>query len=61
MNLLAAIGQALDFLWKAAQEYANTPEGAKELNDVISALEGGSNVTSDNQPQSETTSNRRYG
>ncbi len=40
MNLVAALGQALDFLWKAARTYADTPEGQKELNDVIVALEG---------------------
>ena len=40
MNLVAALGQAQDFIWKAARTYADTPEGQKELNDVIVALEG---------------------
>jgi len=48
MNLLQAVGQALDFVWKACHSYAQTPEGAKELNDVIVALEG-------EQPSSEQT------
>lgn len=51
MNLMGAIGQALDFLWKAAQNYAATEEGAKELNDVIVALEG-----TDNQPPNAESS-----
>ncbi len=43
MNFIGALGQALDFFWKAAKAYSETPEGAKELNDVIVALEGTDN------------------
>lgn len=39
MNLVQALAQALDFVWKACREYADTEQGKKELNDVISALD----------------------
>ena len=39
MNLMAAIGQILDYVFKAVKAYADTPEGAKEFNDIIDALE----------------------
>lgn len=39
MNVLKAAIQLLDFIWKAAQAYAATPEGQKELNDIGVALE----------------------
>lgn len=60
MNLIAAVGQALDFLWKAARVYADTPEGQKELNDVISALEGADSTPAEqgNSAQSETATSR---
>lgn len=60
MNLIAALGQALDFLWKAAHEYANTPEGQKELNDVILALENADSTPAEpgNSAQDETTTSR---
>ena len=53
MNLIAALGQALDFIWKAAKAYSETPEGAKELSEVIVALEGADN-TPVSTPVSET-------
>lgn len=53
MNLLSALGQALDFLVKAIKAYADTPEGQKEFEDVITALEG------DNATQ-EPTATRSY-
>lgn len=48
MNVIQAVGQAIDFVWKASQEYAQTEQGQKELNDVIQALEFGE-VTPDEQ------------
>jgi exonuclease VII small subunit len=53
MNVLQAIGQAIDFVWKASQEYAQTEHGQKELNDVIQALEFGE-VSPDEQLNSFT-------
>jgi hypothetical protein len=60
MNLLAALGQAFDFLFKAARSYSETPEGAKELSDVIIALEGSENQPADNgeTAEQETVSSR---
>lgn len=54
MNIIAALGQALDFLFKAVRAYSETEEGAKELNDVIQALEGQGKAS--DSSQSETTS-----
>lgn len=34
---LRVIGQIVDFFWKAALAYAATPEGQKELNDIVVA------------------------
>lgn len=49
MSFVKAMAQLLDFVWKACQAYADTPEGEKELGDVVAALE-----SSDDSPQSAT-------
>lgn len=56
MNLMAALGQVVDYVFKAAKAYAATPEGEKELADIINALENSDGNTgaseSKNQPVS---------
>lgn len=46
--VFVAIGQLLEFILKACAQYALTPEGGEELQDVIQALGGDENPEADN-------------